>query len=87
MSPLTLLTWAGAILLLALFVFFERRAPAPILSLDLLSRPVIAVSCLAGLLAGGVLIGFSAYVPLLVQGAWGGTPIEAGLVLAPLSIA
>jgi hypothetical protein len=77
---------AGAVLLLALFVFFERRAPAPILSLDLLSRPIIAVPCLAGLLSGGVLIGFSAYVPLLVQGSWGGTPIEAGLILAPLSI-
>ena len=85
-APLTLLTWAGAVLLLALFVFFERRAPAPILSLDLLSRPIIAVPCLAGLLSGGVLIGFSAYVPLLVQGSWGGTPIEAGLILAPLSI-
>ena len=86
LTPLSLLTWAGAILLLALFVYFERRAPAPILSLDLLSRPIIAVPCLAGLLSGGVLIGFSAYVPLLVQGSWGGTPIEAGLILAPLSI-
>jgi MFS family permease len=38
------------------------------------------------MLGGGVLIGFSAYVPLIVQGAWGGTPIEAGLIVAPLSI-
>ncbi len=86
LAPMTFLTWAGAALLLSLFVYFERRAPAPILSLGLLSRPIIAVPCLAGLLSGGVLIGFSAYVPLLVQGSWGGDPIEAGLILAPLSI-
>ena len=86
LSPTTLLLWAAAFGLLALFVSFERRAPAPILSFDLISRPVIAIPCLAGLLAGVVLIGYSAYVPLLVQGAWGGSPIEAGLVVAPMSI-
>ncbi|MDQ3928817.1 MAG: MFS transporter, partial [Chloroflexota bacterium] len=82
----TLLIWLGAIVLLALFVFFERRAPAPILSLGFLTRPVIAIPCLAGLLAGVVLIGYAAFVPLLVQGAWGGSPIEAGLIVAPMSI-
>jgi len=67
-------------------VLFERRAAAPILSFELLSRPVIYVACIVGMLGGGVLIGFSAYVPLIVQGAWGGTPIQAGLIVAPLSI-
>ncbi|MDQ3707540.1 MAG: MFS transporter [Chloroflexota bacterium] len=86
LSPVTLLFWAGAIALLALFIMYERRAPAPILSFDLLSRPVIAIPCLTGLLAGVVLIGYAAYVPLLVQGAWGGSPIEAGLIVAPMSL-
>jgi MFS family permease len=78
--------WLGGVVLLVLFVFFERRAPAPILSFALLSRPVIAIPCLVGLLAGVVLIGYAAYVPLLVQGAWGGSPIEAGLIVAPMSL-
>lgn len=86
LSPQSLALWAGALALLALFTFFERRAPAPVLTINLLSRPVIAVACLAGLLAGGVLIGYAAYLPLLAQGAWGGTPIEAGLIVAPLSV-
>jgi EmrB/QacA subfamily drug resistance transporter len=86
LSPEVLGLWAAAIALLALFIFFERRAAAPILTLTLLSRPVISVACMVGMLAGGVLIGFAAYVPLVVQGAWGGTPIEAGLIVAPLSI-
>jgi EmrB/QacA subfamily drug resistance transporter len=86
LSPLTLGSLAGAALLLALFAFIEQRAPAPVLSLGLLMRPIIAVPCIVGLLSGAVLIGFAAYVPLLVQGSWGGTPIEAGLIIAPLSI-
>ncbi|HKP53532.1 MAG TPA: MDR family MFS transporter [Chloroflexia bacterium] len=86
LAPTTLLLWGGAALLLALFVLVERRAAAPVLSLGLLSRPVIAVPCLVGLVSGGVLMGVTAYVPLLAQGGWGSTPIEAGLVIAPLSI-
>lgn len=86
LSPQALIACAGALLLLALFIFFERRAPAPILSIGLLSRPVIAVACLTGLLSGGVLIGYAAYIPLLAQGAWGAAPIEAGLIIAPLSV-
>jgi EmrB/QacA subfamily drug resistance transporter len=86
LSPTSPALWGGAIIFLALFVLFERRAAAPILSFELISRPVIYVACIVGMLGGGVLIGFSAYVPLIVQGAWGGTPIEAGLIVAPLSI-
>jgi MFS family permease len=82
----TLLVWIGAVVVLALFALVERRAQAPMLSLSLLSRPVIAVPAVVGSLAGAMLMGISAYVPLLVQGAWLGTPILAGLLIAPLSI-
>lgn len=85
-SPQELALWGGAIVLLALFVLFERRASTPVLALSLLGQPVLLVSCLAGVLAGGVLVGLGAYTPLIAQGAWGGTPIEAGLIVAPLSI-
>ncbi|MFL5734371.1 MAG: MDR family MFS transporter [Chloroflexia bacterium] len=86
LSPTTWLALGGAVVLLVAFGFVERRAPAPLLTLDLLTRPIIAIPCLVGLLAGGVLVGFAAYVPPLVQGAWGGTPTEAGLMVAPLSL-
>ena len=86
LAPDTLVPLAGAVVLLALFAFIEKRAVAPVLSLDLLTRPIISIPCLAGLLAGGVLVGFSAYSPLIIQGSWGGSPIEAGLLIAPLSI-
>jgi EmrB/QacA subfamily drug resistance transporter len=85
-APHVLALGAIGVALLALFGYVESRAEAPVLALSLLRRPIIWVSCLAGMLAGGVLIGFAAYVPLIVQGAWAGTPIQAGLIVAPLSI-
>ena len=86
LTPQELAMWGGAIALLALFVLFEKRASSPILAFSLLGQPLLLVSCLAGVLAGGVLVGLGAYTPLIAQGAWGGTPIEAGLIVAPLSI-
>ncbi len=86
LSTTVALTLAGAIALLIVFAYIERRAASPVLSVTLLKRPIIMVSCLVGVFSGAVLVGISAYVPLLVQGAWGGTPIEAGLIIAPLSI-
>jgi EmrB/QacA subfamily drug resistance transporter len=85
-APHVLALGAAGLALLAVFGYVERRAEAPVLTLSLLRRPIIWVACLVGMMAGGVLIGFAAYVPLIVQGAWGGTPIQAGLIIAPLSI-
>ncbi len=86
LSTQVILLVAGAIALLVVFGWFERRAVSPILTLSLLSKPLLLVTCIVGMVAGGVLIGFASYVPLIAQGAWGGTPIEAGLLVAPLSI-
>ena len=86
LAPATLQILGGAMVFLAIFGLVERRTASPILSLDLLARPVIAISCMVGIMSGAVLIGLAAYVPVLVQGSWGGTPIEAGLIVAPLSI-
>jgi MFS family permease len=85
-SPQVLMLGGAGVLLLALFALFEKRAESPILTLRLLSKPLLSITCMAGMLAGGVLVGFAAYVPLIAQGAWGGSPIEAGLIVAPLSI-
>lgn len=72
--------------LLALFIWQEGRAKEPAVPLWLFRNRVIAVSSLAGLLGGGLMFGVSSYVPLFAQGVFGGTAIDAGLVLAPMSI-
>jgi MFS family permease len=86
-SPQTLGMLAVSALLLALFVRQEIRAAEPVLPLSLFRNRVIAVSSLAIFVAGGVMFGVTSYVPLVQQGVFGGTATEAGLVLAPMSLA
>ena len=69
-----------------LFVRQERRAPDPLLPLELLGRPVIRAGNLGGLVGGVVLIGLSSTVPTFVQGVLGHAPVVAGFAVATLSI-
>ncbi len=85
-SPLVLGLLAGGVVLLVAFFLIERRAAEPIVQLDMLRSRTASTSALAGFLGAGVLFGGGAYLPLLVQGVWQGTALQAGLALAPLSI-
>lgn len=71
---------------LGLFLRQERRAPEPMLPLDLFRSPVIAVASGGSVVIGVLLFTASAYVPMYAQGVLGGTAIDAGLTLAPVSI-
>ncbi|QIA26537.1 MFS transporter [Thermaerobacter sp. PB12/4term] len=81
----------AALLALALgagwmFVRQERRAPEPLLPLELLGRPVIRAGNLGGLVGGIILVGLSSTVPTFVQGVLGRSPVVAGFAVATLSI-
>src|SRR5436190_3961399 len=71
---------------LLLFVVIERRAPEPVLPLDLFRQRVMAVSTAAGALVGAGMISMVTYVPLYVQGVLGGSPTEAGSAITPMVI-
>ncbi len=71
---------------LILFLWQEGRAQQPIFSLSLQRIPVVAVGNLGTLLAGGLTIGLTGYIPTFVQGVLNGTPTEAGLVVTAMSI-
>ena len=86
LSVATLALFLGGLVVLSLFVAVERRAADPVVPLDLFGERIIAVSALANVAMGGVLLGVSVYVPLFVQGALGGTAITAGAAVASLSI-
>ena len=75
---------AAAAALLAGFVTVMRRAPDPILPLDLLRSPLIARTFTVVFLVGMALFGAIAFIPLFVQGVMGATATEAGRVLTPL---
>lgn len=77
--------WAAAtVVLLGAFVAVERRAPEPILPVDLLRLPVIARTTVVVFLVGVALFGAIAFIPLYVQAVLGGTATQAGQVLTPL---
>ncbi len=79
----------GALMLVLMvgFVVWERRAADPILPIDLMIRPVIAVSAIGSFAMGGFLFGIETFVPLYVQGVLGGTAKEAGRSLTPMFLA
>lgn len=68
---------------LVLFLYQEHRAPEPMLPLDLFRHPVIAVATFGNVLMGAMLFAVTAFLPVMAQGALGGTAKDAGLVLAP----
>ncbi|MDP2314079.1 MAG: MDR family MFS transporter [Pseudomonadota bacterium] len=53
----------------------------------ILRNPTIQAVSLAGLLLGASLYGIIGYLPVWVQGVRGGTALDAGLALLPLSLA
>ncbi len=68
------------------FLWQEKRAPEPMLPLELFENRVIAVASGGGFLMGTVLFCAAAFVPMFTQGVLGGTAIDAGMTLAPMSI-
>jgi EmrB/QacA subfamily drug resistance transporter len=85
-SPLVVAMLAGSVGLLVGFVVNARRTPAPLIDLDLLRSPLVRAGLGIGTLAGIVMFGLTTYVPPMVQGVHGGTPIEAGAAVAAMSI-
>jgi EmrB/QacA subfamily drug resistance transporter len=68
----------------ALFLWHERRAEEPMVSLGLWARRLVATCNIATLLAGMALIGLTIILPLYVQGILGRSPVVAGFTLTML---
>lgn len=85
-GPETLTMFAASAVLVLVFVRQEGRAPEPLIPLELFRNRVVTVGCLAGFAMGALMFGISSYVPLFVQGVYGGSAIDAGLLLGPMSV-
>ncbi|MGD2124407.1 MAG: DHA2 family efflux MFS transporter permease subunit, partial [Gemmatimonadota bacterium] len=85
-DPRTLAMMAVAGFGLLFFLWQEGRAPEPMLPLDLFQNRVIAVASMGGFIMGTVLFCAAAFVPMFTQGVLGGTAVDAGMTLAPMSI-
>jgi EmrB/QacA subfamily drug resistance transporter len=85
-DPKTTGMMVAAFLGVLFFIRQEGRAEDPMLPLELFRVRVIAVASLGGVLMGTMLFCAAAYVPMFAQGVLGGTAIDAGMTLAPMSI-
>lgn len=85
-NPLVIGMLGAAALLLVAFVRNERGAAEPLIAFDLLRRPIIGAGLAVSVLAGVVMFGLTAYLPPIIQGVHGGTPLAAGLGVGAMSI-
>lgn len=85
-DPRNLALVAVAIGAAALFVRQERRAAEPMLPVELLRSRLVALAAAASAGLGAIIFSASAYVPMYGQGVLLGNAIDAGLLLAPISI-
>jgi EmrB/QacA subfamily drug resistance transporter len=82
-------TWPVAALGAALLVFFfgrEFRTDSPTIPVRVLGDGLIGPAIGLSMLAGTLMFGVNAYLPLYVQAGLGRTALEAGWAVAPLSI-
>ena len=76
----------GAAVVIAAFIWQERRAPEPILPLGLFRNRVVSVADAAFVLSGTMSPTVVTFISLYVQGVVGASATVAGLSLIPMSI-
>jgi EmrB/QacA subfamily drug resistance transporter len=76
----------GGVTLFAAFLLWERRAPDPMLSLDLFRRRNFSVGNASTLLVYAGLGGSTFLLPIFLQEVAGYSPLEAGAALLPVTI-
>ncbi|QAY66295.1 MDR family MFS transporter [Paenibacillus protaetiae] len=78
---------AGFVVLFISFLFVETKASDPIISFEMFKRRLFAASTGAGLFYGSAFITAALYIPIFVQGVYGGTATNSGLMLIPMTVA
>jgi EmrB/QacA subfamily drug resistance transporter len=75
---------AIALVMLVGFVFAERRAREPVLSLQLFGNRVFTMTSVVGFVVGFAMFGSITFLPLYMQTVKGATPTISGIRLLPL---
>jgi EmrB/QacA subfamily drug resistance transporter len=85
-SPGTLIAFAVAAVVLALFIVAESRASQPIMPLRLFASRLRTGAYATRLLYLGAMIGFFFFTSQYLQEALGFTPLQAGLAFLPMTL-
>lgn len=81
-----LLPLAFAAVMLAVFIYVERRADEPIVPLTIFQNRIFAVSAAATFVSGAAMFSGSVYIPLFMQGVLKFSATNAGLVMTPMTL-
>ncbi|WP_175598029.1 MDR family MFS transporter [Paenibacillus luteus] len=79
------LFFAFAVLIVG-FIFFERRAQEPIITFGMFKNRLYTTSNLMALFSGAAFITASVYIPIFIQGVFGGSATSSALVLLPMML-
>jgi EmrB/QacA subfamily drug resistance transporter len=89
LSPQIIGLFAGAVVALTAFVFYEarleRHGGQPIIEPGLFKNSVFSVSTVVTMIFGMGLFGSIFFIPLFVQGVIGGSATNSGLILTPFT--
>ncbi len=79
--------YSAAVVLLVAFIWFERRAPEPVLPLYLFKSSIFTFSNIAGIGVAMTMFGAIFFLPVFVQGVIGNTATNSGEILVPMLLA
>lgn len=85
-SQTILSLFIGCVLLLAVFIMIERKASAPIISFAMFKQRLFAGSTIVALFYGAAFMSATVYIPIFVQGVYGGSATNSGLILLPMML-
>jgi EmrB/QacA subfamily drug resistance transporter len=78
--------FAGFAALFAAFLLVETKAKDPIISFAMFKNQLFAGSTIVGLFYGAAFMSAAVYIPIFVQGVYGGTATNSGLILLPMMV-
>ncbi|UYO94836.1 MDR family MFS transporter [Pollutimonas sp. M17] len=76
----------SSLIVFAALLYWERRCPQPLLPLDMFRNKSLATLFCLSLLVGFIMFALLFYIPLLLQGGFGMTPQQVGLLITPLVV-
>ena len=82
-TALTIASTITAVVFLAAFVWWERRAPRPLLPMELFRNRLFTVAIITVALVYGALMGVLFFLPQFLQLVQGDSPLQSGVAMLP----
>jgi EmrB/QacA subfamily drug resistance transporter len=85
-SPVEIGLFAGGVVILAIFLLYERRAASPVIAPYLFKNRIFSTSLVLGVLVSMSMFGSLMFLPLYVQGVVGMNAEQSGWVMSPMML-